>query len=64
MSKALIIIEAIEALMNLAINMGVNIARYREMREANGGEPLTAEQRQALADEAQASIDRLPSVDP
>lgn len=58
--NTLFIIEAIEALLNLATNAGLNIAKFNALREANGGEPLTEEQRQELLAESQSGIDRLP----
>lgn len=57
--KTLLLIDAIEALLSLAVNAGINIQKLNAMREANGGEPLSAEQRQELADDAQDAIDRL-----
>lgn len=57
--KALLIIDAIEALLSLAVSAGINFTKLAQMREANGGEPLTAEQRQELADDSQSAIDQL-----
>ena len=56
--KALLIIDALEALLNLAVSVGINFTKLAQMREANGGE-LSAEQRQELADDAQSAIDQL-----
>ncbi len=53
-------IELVEMALGLAMELGVNVARYNSMKEANGGGPLTSEQRAELAHEAQESIDRLP----
>ncbi len=53
-------IEAIEAVMNLAMQAGVNVARYRAMKEENGGEPLTDAQREQLLADSQSAINRLP----
>jgi hypothetical protein len=58
-AEVLLILEALDAAMALAANAQINFARYQEMRDANGGGALTAEQRQELAAESQASIDRL-----
>lgn len=57
--NALEAIAALEAVINLAVSAGVNFQKLAAMREANGGEPLTAEQRQELEDDAQSAIDRL-----
>lgn len=57
--NALLVIEAVEAALNLAVAAGINFSKLAQMREANGGEPLTEEQRQQLSDEAQDAIDQL-----
>lgn len=52
------IIAAVEGLISLAMNLGVNVRKLLDMREQSGGK-LTDEQLQELADDAQAAIDRL-----
>lgn len=60
MNQALLIIELLEAAVSAATRAGVNIAQFNAMREANGGEALTEEQRAALLEQSQSGIDRLP----
>lgn len=57
--NALEVIALLEAAMNLAASAQINLAKLQAMREANGGAPLTDEQRQELAADAQEAIDRL-----
>lgn len=52
-------IALLEAAINLAVASGINFQKLMAMRDANGGQPLTDEQRQQLADDAQSAIDRL-----
>lgn len=56
----LLAIEVAEGVINSAIRAGLNWERYRALKDANNGEPLTAEQREELLAGSQAGIDRLP----
>lgn len=59
MGKSLMIIDLIEAVLHMATSFGINVAKLNEMREQNGGAPLTAAQREELANDAQSAIDRM-----
>ena len=56
----LLIVAALEAVLDLAMEAGLNIARFNAMREENGGGALTEEQREELLGDAQDAINRLP----
>ena len=57
-TTAILAIEATEAALSLAVSVGINVTKLQAMREENGG-ALTAEQRQALARDAQDAIDSI-----
>lgn len=59
MTQTLQIIALLDAALSLAINAGVNIERFRQLKDANGGAPLTEAQINQLAAEAEASVGRL-----
>lgn len=52
-------IAVMEAALNLAVAAGLNYQKLVAMRDANGGNPLTAEQRLQLSEDAQEAIDQL-----
>lgn len=57
-SSVVDILKALEALMSLATEVGINTRKLAKLRADNGG-TLSHEQRMALLDETQASIDAI-----
>ena len=58
MGSTVMIIHALNALMNLAVDAGISITKFNDMREQSGGN-LTDEQVEELANEADAAVDRM-----
>jgi hypothetical protein len=59
MNDVVKVIQALDAVFSLAISAGVNMERYRNLKDANAGGPLTPEQLDELDREARRSVDRL-----
>lgn len=59
MNDTIRLLQALDALMSLAISAGVNVERFRQMKEANAGDPLTESQLQELEAEARSTVGRL-----
>lgn len=58
MSTVLQALQLADAVLALLASVGINVARYNEMKAANNGEPLTADQLAELEAEALAKLDR------
>ena len=59
--SSLELITAINALLNLAMQMGINMQKLQALREqaAVEGRELTSDELRGLAEDAQAAIDRI-----
>lgn len=51
-------LQVADAALALLSSVGINIARYQEMKTANDGEALTEDQLRELEAEAQVKLDR------